>query len=139
MNSIIRFLAPRTCGLFILSSPRIVGADGGIASLGALLPVYLALAGLSVALLTWLILSLILYLTKPARITRKKIRFYHRFSILVLVLVLAVGSLTALFAGILAFLIFIVFLLVWATTYACATRARDQMPTDPVDDGRAPD
>lgn len=110
--------------------PQFVFGDGGISSLGTLLPVFIVLAILALALFIWLILSLNLFVTKSNKITKKKINFYKAYSYIVITMLLVVCFWGLSFMGGVAMLLFLVLVIVGALTAANISRTQRLMPTE---------
>ena len=121
-----------SCMLLIGIWPQLVSGDGGIASLGALRPVFAFLSFLALALFIWLVISSNLFVTRPKKITKRKINFYNGYSIFVLVLLLAGCFLGTLLAGVLASIVFLVLIVVLAITIGISSRAQRLMKSDLV-------
>jgi hypothetical protein len=105
----------RPCGCIaaLAAWPTPATADGGISSLGALLPLYLTLFSLAGIVAVWLLVSLVVFFTSPAKTTERRLNMYKNFSFVLsgLVLVLAfVGP--SFFGGALIFGAFIISMIV---------------------------
>lgn len=67
------------CGGALAALPLPAFADGGISALGALLPAFVAMGLLGVATVGWLIFSLVVAFSSPAKLSERKLKVY-RFS-----------------------------------------------------------